>query len=724
MRKIILTLIACGLVQSHLAAQQNPTDARHQPLRDLNGYFPMQSPTNTAEWVFRREHVRRQILVSQGLWPLPQKTPLQATVHSQQEMDGYSMAKVYFQSMPGFYVTGSLYRPLQSQSSTGKFPAVLCPHGHWPQGRFYDAPASKIKEQLTTGAEKFSQGGRNPIQARCVHLARLGCVVFAYDMIGYADSQQISYDLAHRFAKQRPEMNHPTDWGFFSPQAESHLQNIMGLQTWNSIRSLDFLLTLPDVDQQRIAVTGASGGGTQTFILSAIDPRVRVSMPAVMVSTAMQGGCTCENACLLRVGQGNIEFAALFAPKPLGLTAANDWTVEMKTKGYPQLQQLFDMLGKPEHLHLEAHTNFPHNYNYVCRQAMYQWFNKHLQLGFAEVPPERDYKYQNAEQLTVFDREHPRPSGGVALEKKVLRHWEQQSQQQIDALISTRSNNTKRFQEIVGGGIDIVLGKSLPASEDVTYDQQQETQKTGYLQMDGILSNAKNGSANSILFLYPDNWNKQVVLWLTDHGRFGLLDESGNPKSDVQTLLNEGCCVVGLDMLFQAEWLNENESDAHRTRSVANPREAAAYTFGYNYSLFARRVHDILTAVSFITNHDMQPTSVYLLALDETGPLAIAARAQAGFAIDRLAANTNGFRFANVTDLRSPDFLPGGARYHDLPGMLAVAAPQAIWITGEKVIPLIVTQVYQVEKAADAVTINASSTVSQSAAITWLLDSK
>ena len=79
----------------------------------------------------------------------------------------------------------------------------------------------------------------------------------------------------------------------------------------------------------------------------------------------------------------------------------------------------------------------------------------------------------------------------------------------------------------------------------------------------------------------------------------------------------------------------------------------------------------------------MQPTSICLLALDKTGPLAIAARAQAGDAIGRLAANTNGFRFANVTDLQSPNFLPGGARYHDLPGMLAVAAPGKLWIAGE-----------------------------------------
>ena len=165
-------------------------------------------------------------------------------------------------------------------------------------------------------------------------------------MIGYADSVQISFDLAHRFAKQRPEMNTTENWGLFSPPAEAHLQSVMGLQTWNSIRALDFLLSLPDVDSERIGCSGASGGGTQTFILSAIDPRVKLAFPAVMVSMAMQGGCTCENACDLRVGTGNVEFAALFAPKPLGLTAADDWTKEMPAK-IPELSSTMRCSARP-----------------------------------------------------------------------------------------------------------------------------------------------------------------------------------------------------------------------------------------------------------------------------------------------------------------------------------------------------------------------------------------
>lgn len=95
-------------------------------------------------------------------------------------------------------------------------------------------------------------------------------------------------------------------------------------------------------------MTGASGGGTQTFILCAVDDRPAAAFPAVMVSTAMQGGCTCENASYLRVGTGNIEFAALCAPRPLAMSAANDWTVDIMTKGYPELKEHYAMLGAAE----------------------------------------------------------------------------------------------------------------------------------------------------------------------------------------------------------------------------------------------------------------------------------------------------------------------------------------------------------------------------------------
>jgi dienelactone hydrolase len=391
---------------------QKPNDVRLGPLKDLDGYFPFEVAESEEAWRQRAERVRRQIQVSQGLWPWPERTPLRAVVRDRLDMGEYTIEKAHFESMPGFKVTGSLYRP---KGKAGKHPGVLSPHGHWADGRFHDAGLDAVKKEIADGAERFEEGGRSPLQARAVQLARMGCVVFHYDMIGYADSVQITQALAHGFAKQRPEMNTLEDWGLFSPQAEAHLQSVMGLQTWSSIRALDFLMSLPDVDHERIGVTGASGGGTQTFILCALDDRPAVAFPAVMVSTAMQGGCTCENACLMRVETGNVEFAALYAPKPLGLTSANDWTREMASKGFPELRQHYGLLGAPDHVMLERGEQFGHNFNSVSRAALYAWFNRHLRLGIEEPVIEKDYRRLTRQELSVWDEAHPAPAGWTGL---------------------------------------------------------------------------------------------------------------------------------------------------------------------------------------------------------------------------------------------------------------------------------------------------------------------
>ncbi|HEY2147499.1 MAG TPA: alpha/beta hydrolase family protein, partial [Pirellulales bacterium] len=383
-----------------------PDDARLGPLKDLNGYFPFSVGQSPEAWKERAERVRRQLLVATGLWPMPTKTPLNAKIYGRVDRDGYTVEKVTLESYPNFFVTGNLYRP---NGKSGKLPGVLSPHGHFPTGRFYETPLKEVRQQFVEGAERFDVGGRYPHQARCVTLARMGCVAFTWDMVGYADSQQISEDVAHHYKKRRPEMETPTGWGFFSPQAELQLQTIMGLQTYNSLRVLDWFSSLPDVDPTRIGVTGESGGGTQTMLIGALDSRPAVLFPAVMVSTAMQGGCTCENCNYLRVGTGNIEFAAMAAPRPLGMTAADDWTKEIAAKGLPELERHYAMLGVPKNVTAKVLTQFPHNYNYVSRAVMYRFMNDYLKLGLENPIVEEDFKPLSIPEMKVWDADHPRP---------------------------------------------------------------------------------------------------------------------------------------------------------------------------------------------------------------------------------------------------------------------------------------------------------------------------
>jgi dienelactone hydrolase len=702
-----------------LPAGQLPNDVRLQPLKDLDGYFPFTPPGSVVGWTGRAERVRRQILVTLGLWPPPAKTPLNAVIHGRIDRPDYSVEKVYFESVPGFFVAGNLYRP---KNRTGKAPGVLCPHGHWNDGRFTDAGREGVRKEIVAGAERFEEGGRSVLQARCVQLARMGCVVFHYDMIGYADSEQIPMAIAHGFAKQRPEMNTVENWGLFSTQAEAHFQSVMGLQTWNSIRALDFLTSLPEVDPERIGVTGASGGGTQTFILCAVDARPAVAFPAVMVSTAMQGGCTCENASGLRVDTGNVEFAALFAPKPLGLTSANDWTREMATKGFPELKQLYTLLEAPDHVMLRRGEHFEHNYNYVSRAAMYGWFNHWLRLGCPEPVVEEDYPRLTRAELSVWDDSHPRPPGGAEFERKLLRWLTEDAGRQL----AEASRSDDEFRRVVGGAVDVIIGRNVAEVGHVEAEARQPTDRGPYDEVLGLARNTTHGEELPAVLLRPKAWNRRLVIWVSEAGKAGLFTGSAGggyePRPEIRKLLDSGVAVAGVDLLFQGESLADGHPVVH-TRRVKNPREAPAYTFGYNRALFAQRVQDLLSVVRLARESEPRPDAICLVGLQGAGPWVAAARALAGSAIDRAVIDTGGFRFGTVLDAQDVSFLPGGAQYFDLPGLLALGAPAPLLLAGEgREAPELVRAAYARAKAADRLSVReAAGEQLTEAATAWLL---
>lgn len=452
-----------------------------QDLKDLNGFFPFHVPETLEEWEKRKELLQRRVLVANGLYPLPERTPLNAVMHGKFERDDFTVEKVYFESYPGLHVTGLLFRPKNAKPGE-RFPAVLSPHGHG--GRLQDHGIAGIRKQIEIGAEKFEDSGRFPKVARCANLARLGCVVLLYDMIGYADNQQLGMQVGHRLREVGPNFTGRTGYGFYSAQAELRLQSIFGVQTWNSIRGIDFLESLPDVDPDRIAVTGGSGGGTQTIMVCAIDDRPIAAFPNGMVSSSMQGGCICENASLLRIGTGNVELTALFAPKPQGMTAADDWTREMLVpgKGFPELKQLYTLYGKPDDVICGDLLHFKHNYNVVTRELMYDWFNRHLNLGHEGAIEEKDFPALTTEEHAVYDDEHPRPEGGDALERSLNRWLAETSDRQLAALDKDERNRivTTAWQTIVGLD-DPVTPVSSPAAKDgvVTLEVQVPTDRPG-----------------------------------------------------------------------------------------------------------------------------------------------------------------------------------------------------------------------------------------------------
>lgn len=688
----VAVLVVAGVGAQEGATSVVPADRRLGPLRNLDGIFPFEPHSSREAWQSRAEALRRQVRVSLGLWPWPTRTPLNAVVHGKVAREGYTVERVFFESVPGHFVTGSLYRPT---GRTGRLPAVLSPHGHWPGGRFQDVAPDERQKQLASGAEMFDNGARHPLQARAVQLARMGAVVFLYDMEGYADSAQIAHAIAHRGPDQTPG-----DAGlFYSVEAEGGLQSIMGLQIWNAIRALDWLTALPDVDPHRIAITGASGGGTQTFITGAIDERPSVLFPAVMVSTRMQGGCTCENATYLRVGTGNIELAALLAPRPLGMTAADDWTRHMETEGFPELRKHYAMLGVPDKVRLFPYLQFEHNYNAVSRAAMYGWLNTHLRLGVETPVRERDFVPLTREEATVWTNGHAAPTGGGGHEKAITRWWRDDATRQLAALTPRDRAGLEKFRELVGGAVAAIIGRGVPNGRDIeaTSLPSQDAGRAAP-HVNKKLRWAQFEEQVDVAHYQPRTPGSTAVVWV----RAG-----GNRFTDAAP-----------DTALLSKWLGAGYHvlvpEPLRGHASAQPlvenRRSGVFTFGYNSPLVVERAHDVLATLAYARTSVGPRGRVVLVALDRAsaGP-AVLALAQAGKQIDAAAMVPDGFRFEAARSIDDPSFLPGGTKYGDLPGLLALAAPVRLWVAGEPKEKLAVVEAaYRAAGAENALTLSAT----------------
>lgn len=339
-------------------------DERVTNVRHGEMHLPTPAYTSRQQWEARARWLREHILSSAGLLPLPPRTPLKAQVFGRIEHADYSVQKVYFQSFPGFLCTGNLYRPVGRKPP---FPAVLCPHGHARNGRLENDP----NDNNATSYAGLS-----------VNLARQGYIAFSYDMVGYNDSLQ----LPHQRISKEWEL-----WGI----------HLLRLQLWNSIRALDFLLSLKDVDSKRIGCTGSSGGGTQTFLLTAVDSRVSAAAPVCMVSAHYQGGCFCENAPGLRLEPtNNVEIAALAAPRPLLLVAATgDWTNHTMEEEYPAARAIYALLGAEARISAVRYEA-DHNYNRASREAVYAFFGRWL--GVEAPDHEPPFTVDHPEKVRVF----------------------------------------------------------------------------------------------------------------------------------------------------------------------------------------------------------------------------------------------------------------------------------------------------------------------------------
>ncbi len=332
-----------------------------------------------ASWEHRAAIIKEGIIKGMKLADMPKiKGKFNAKITNSRTFDGYIVENIAIESFPGFFITGNIYRPAVQKD---KNPAILCPHGHWDNGRL-----------------------RADMQYRCAVLARMGAIVFAYDMIGYGDSTQIDHEVPYALL----------------------------LQTYNSTRVLDYLISRDDVDEERIGITGASGGGTQTFILTAIDSRIKASAPAVMVSAHFFGGCVCESGMPIHKSKdhqtNNVEIAALCAPRPLLMVSdGNDWTRNNPRIEYPYIEKIYALYGAEYNVENVHFAGEAHDYGYSKRSVMYNFFAHHLKLNSdaVEWTPGVNEDFVTilpASQLRVFTELNPMPDNALIGKDAVFKY--------------------------------------------------------------------------------------------------------------------------------------------------------------------------------------------------------------------------------------------------------------------------------------------------------------
>jgi hypothetical protein len=329
------------------------------------------------KWEARKAIIRQGILSGAGLWPLPPKFPIKPVLHGRREYKGYAVENVFFESIPGFYVSGNLYSPLPLPNVV---PVILLPHGHFKLGRF-----------------------EPDLQHLAATIARMGAYAFAYDMVGYNDSRQVEHDNPRAFQ----------------------------MQLWNSIRALDFALTLPGADPARVGVSGASGGGTQTFMLAAVDDRVMATAPVVMVSSYFFGGCVCESGMPVHKGTGyktnNAEIAAMAAPHPqLLVSIGKDWSRFEPVVEYPFIQHHYNLYGSKDNIEQFHIPDEKHNYGPSKRAPVFAFFAKHFHLatdGIINQDGTWDMAgnvIETEETMAAFNSSHPRPTTAIQGDDAVI----------------------------------------------------------------------------------------------------------------------------------------------------------------------------------------------------------------------------------------------------------------------------------------------------------------
>lgn len=355
-----------------------------------------------GEWKEKRPRLYREYMDMLGLWPIPEKTSLKATVTGTFEHQNVVIENLHFQSIPGLYVSANFYRPRNPSSK--KLPTILYVCGHSNRGR--DGSKSAFQDH----GMWFASNGYNCLILDTLQLAEIPGV--HHGTYGRPWLHLKAYGLLDK-EKEKPE----TRWWWHSLGYTP-----AGVEAWNGVRAIDYLITRNEVDPDRIGVTGISGGGAATFWIACADDRVKVAVPVSGMSDlesyvknkVVNGHCDCM--FLYNTYQWDwTTIAALVAPRPmLFANSDNDpiFPMDGNRRIFAKLQKIYEMYGQQD-LVEEYVSKGGHAYRPDLRIAIFKFINKHLKGDAKAEVKDAEFEKIEGKRLRVFPTDADIPKDAI-----------------------------------------------------------------------------------------------------------------------------------------------------------------------------------------------------------------------------------------------------------------------------------------------------------------------
>ena len=578
-----------------------------------------------AEWLRRRKKVRAGLINSLGGFPA-EKCPLNAEITGRIERDGYVIEKLLYQSRPNFYVTAGVYIPREARFPA---PAILCPHGHWKEGRY------------------------NPeVESRMIGLAKRGYIALSLDKVGY---NQRESEGPHR-----------------SRNLFLVGMSVQGIQVWDNMRAIDYLCTRDDVDPERIGCTGASGGGNQTMHVSSLDERIKACAPVCSVEMAEcymhKGVCTCETVPgLLQFGD-LVDICGLITPRALLLVHGmldNGFRIDSARKALRRLQKIYGFYN-PEKVSSFA-TYSGHGYNKEMREAVYAWFDRWL-MGKQPPYPEEGVIITEEDPdttLKVCENGVPEPCDSmISIYKRISEklppraevssedEWKTEKQRLHDALVDCLGGWPERspLNTHILGTLNISVGEDLAGIKAEKLYFHSETD----ILIPAVLLHPQGETS--------DGFDVQIII--SPDGKEGL------EPQDVASALRTGKGVLAIDVRGVGETKSDKSGQLY----------LSAVTAGRPFQ--GMQAWDVRRAVDYLyTRDDVRAVSLRSTDSPLSGIVALIAAATDGriaeVKIDKLLVS---YRLQEDFGGNGDLVIPGILKCADIADMAAMIAPRTLEI--------------------------------------------